>query len=195
MASRSTSKELPANLVLIGGRGSGKSSIARRLLRAEKRFMLFSLDALVRYEAGGLSIPEIVEQRGWTGFRALEREVVMKASAFRGGALLDCGGGVVVELDSRGREVYSETKVRALRRTGKIVYLFREAEYLLGRIEGDPERPSLSSRESFLEIMERRDPWYRKAADYVLDCRDRGKREIANEVLEWFYEETKPRRA
>ena len=38
------------NLVLIGGRGSGKSALSRRILRANKHFTLFSLDALIRYE-------------------------------------------------------------------------------------------------------------------------------------------------
>ncbi len=185
MSSR-TRPELPANLVLIGGRGAGKSSVARRLLRLEKRFVFFSLDSLIRYEAGGRSIPEIVEAEGWTGFRRIEREVVTKVSAFPRAALVDCGGGVVVELDAQGKEIYGKAKVDALRTHGRVVYLRREPEYLLERIAGDPDRPSLSDHDSFLEIMRRREPFYRKAAHYVLECGDRSKREIAEDVLEWF---------
>ena len=53
------------NLVLIGGRGSGKSALARRILWANRTFTLFPLDALIRYEAGGKTIPKIVAEQGW----------------------------------------------------------------------------------------------------------------------------------
>jgi len=179
-------RPLSHNLVLIGGRGCGKSSVARRIARRERRFQLYSLDGLVRYEAGGGAIPELVEERGWEGFRALEREVVRKVSAFRGGALVDCGGGVVVDLDADGREVYSEEKVEALRRHGLVVYLYRDPRALLERVRDDPQRPPLSDSRSFLEIMAQRDPWYRRAADRVLECEELSKREIADRILAWF---------
>ena len=78
MALRTEHSEVVRNLALIGGRGCGKSSIAKRLARTNRNFMLFSLDALVRYEAGGSTIPEIVERDGWLGFRDREFEVVEK---------------------------------------------------------------------------------------------------------------------
>jgi len=179
--------ELRFNLALVGGRGSGKSSITRRILRREKRFMLFSLDDLIRYEEGGRTIPEIVASGGWRHFREVEHEVTRKVSAFEGRALIDCGGGVVVDLDPRGHEVYSVRKVEALKRRGKVVYLQRDVDYLLGRIAGDANRPDLSETRSFVEIMERRDPWYRRAADFVLPCGTMGKREIVDAVLSWYY--------
>lgn len=174
---------LKLNLVLIGGRGSGKSSIARRIYREYGEFEHLSLDTLIRYEAGGAPIPEIVEERGWRGFRELEFDVVQKAAAFEGGALIDCGGGVVVDLDERGDEIFSERKVKALRSTGVIFYLQREAKYLLERIGDDPNRPALSSERGFLEIMKRRDPFYRRAAHFTIECGARKKREIIEEIL------------
>jgi shikimate kinase len=188
VTTRSPHPGLAKNLALIGGRGCGKSSISKRLARTNRNFMLFSLDALIRYECDAKSIPEIVADQGWRGFREREYEVVHRASAFEGGALLDCGGGVVVDLDDEGREVFSERKVAALRRHSLIVHLARDAGYMSTRIEHDPDRPLLSTSESFESIMARREPWYREAADHVIECGNRSKLELARDVLGWFYE-------
>jgi shikimate kinase len=185
---RAEHPEVHQNLALIGGRGCGKSSIAKRLARTNRNFMLFSLDALIRYESGGASIPEIVEREDWVGFREREYAVVQKVSAFESGALIDCGGGVVVDLDDSGQEVFSRRKVDALRRRSLVVYLRRETDYLLDRISSDADRPGLSETSSFHEIMERRDPWYREAADWVLECAGESKAELTERVLSWFYD-------
>lgn len=188
MGERSEHPALGRNLVLIGGRGCGKSSIAKRLARVNRHFMLFSLDALIRYEADAATIPEIVAREGWSGFRARERAVVHRVAAFPGGALIDAGGGVVAELDAQGNERYSAEKVEALRRHGLLVYLHRPLAYLERRIADDADRPTLSS-ESFGELMARREPWYRRAAHHVVDCGERSKGRIAAEILGWFYGE------
>ncbi len=151
--------------------------------------MLFSLDALIRYESAAASIPEIVTHRGWVSFRDLEFEVLTKAAAFSSGALLDCGGGIVVDLDPDGNEILSERKVNALRKHSRVVYLARDVDYLVSRVGSDPDRPSLSDQHDFKTIMARRDPWYREAADVVIDCQDDGKIEIARAVLRWFYQD------
>lgn len=182
----SSHPKLTANLVLIGGRGCGKSSISKRLARCNKHFMLFSLDALVRYEAGAASIPEIVNERGWDGFRELEFDVVEKVARFQSGALIDCGGGVVVDVDETGREIFSERKVEALRRHGRVIYLRRDPHYLAGRVANDPNRPALSDQQSFLEIMARREPWYLRAAHRTVECGTRSKEQITNDILHWF---------
>lgn len=192
MGERIEHPELKKNLVLVGGRGSGKSSLAKRLARTNRHFMLFSLDALIRYEADGATIPEVVAHEGWAGFRARELAVVERVAAIEGGALVDCGGGVVVELDGDGRERYSARKVDALRRHGRVVYLHRSLDYLEEHSD-DEDRPTLSGDEPFREIMKRRDPWYRRAADHVVECGERSKSALAREVLDWFYRDQKLR--
>ena len=193
MSDRVEHPELKKNLVLVGGRGSGKSSLAKRLARTNRRFMLFSLDALIRYEADGANIPEIVAREGWAGFRARELAVVEKVAAIEGGALIDCGGGIVVELDREGRERYSARKVDALKRHGRIVYLHRALDYLEERAEDAENRPALSGADSFRQIMKRREPWYQRAADHVVECGERSKSSLAREILDWFYRDQKLR--
>ena len=190
MSARVPHPEITHNLVLVGGRGSGKSSIGKRLARLNRNFMPFSLDDLIRYEAAGRSIPEIVDAEGWVGFREREYAVVHKLSAFDRGALIDCGGGVVVDLDDSGEEIYSERKVELLREHGLVVYLHRDSHYLFERISGDPNRPLLSGKKSFREIMKRRHRWYREAADFEVDCADLTKDEITSLILAWFYDRT-----
>lgn len=189
LPARNVHPELSRNLALIGARGCGKSSISKRLARRNRNFMLFSLDALVRYERGGITIAEIVEKEGWNGFRNLEYEVVRRVASFEGGALIDCGGGVVADVDGEGREICSERKIEALKRNSLVVYLTRDIEYLRTRVEDDTTRPALSPSEGFVEIMERREPWYRRAANQVIACDDLTKPEIADSVLRWYYDQ------
>ncbi len=186
MGGREAHPEILENLVLIGGRGCGKSSVAKRLARRNRNFILFSMDAMIQYESEGQPIPDIVASRGWRHFREVEFAVVERLSAFTSGALVDCGGGVVVDLDEDGEEVLSQRKIDLLRRHGRVVYLQRDPEYLMARIEADANRPALSDTRSFLELMERRDPWYRAAADRVLVCESLRKSEIADDILDWF---------
>ena len=65
-------------------------------------------------------------------------------AAFDGWTLIDAGGGVVVDLDDKGKEYYSERKVAALTRGG------------LGKVVGPgrycPPRHPPHFRPSFLEL-------------------------------------------
>ena len=75
-----------------------------------------------------------------------------------------------MDLDEEtGEEIYSERKVNALKETAMIVYIKRDTDYLASKIAGDSNRPTLSETNSFKEIMERRGPWYERAADLILD--------------------------
>ena len=52
----------------------------------------------------------------------------------------------------------------ALKASGLVVYIKRDVDYLIKRIAGDSNRPNLNASKSFMEIMERREPFYLKAA-------------------------------
>lgn len=206
----------PPALVLIGGRGCGKSALCRSIAAADPRFTLHSLDDMIVRDAGA-AIPAIVDERGWHHFRDLEFEACETAARLAADAthhedwtLIDAGGGVIVDLDAAGNEIFSKRKIDALRggrareadaarrrRRNVIVYIKRDVSYLLNRTSGDANRPSLSETHSFATVMRRREPWYFDAADYVVDATGgavesavKKKREIKEEVLEYFYAET-----
>ncbi len=81
------------NIVLIGYRGTGKSTVAECLASA-RGWPRASLDEEI-VKRSGMSIPEIVERMGWDHFRDLESGVV-KDFAAKEGWILDTGGGVIL---------------------------------------------------------------------------------------------------
>lgn len=167
------------NIVLIGMRGVGKTNIARRLAFQLKRPVM-STDVLVEYERG-CPIPQFVEEHGWPAFRDAELEVVRKLAPMDG-LIIDAGGGIVVDLDQEGTEVYSTRKVELLRRKGEIVFLAGDVERLARKVQGDPSRPLLDSRRSAGELMRARLPFYEAAADWTVDVEGRDRAGIAGDI-------------
>ncbi|MBF0614216.1 MAG: shikimate kinase [Magnetococcales bacterium] len=157
------------NIVLIGPRGVGKSSVARALSRL-CRWPVCSTDLLISYDNRGSSIPDIVHSArdGWRHFRDLEYAVVVKVARLER-VIIDAGGGVVVDLDAEGAEIYSERKMKVLQACGFVVYLTGDPARLAARVALDPNRPALSAHHSEEAVMRRRDPFYRRAAHLVID--------------------------
>lgn len=170
------------NIAIIGMRGCGKSNISRRLSVLSKR-PVFSTDALISYEHQGQEIATILanHQGDWRVFRDLEYQVVKKCTALDG-LILDTGGGVVVDLDKNGEEIYSERKVALLKQSGKVIWLRGEIATLLEKLTPSGHRPTLSSRQSDREIMERRQPFYQSAADWIVDIDGKSRKKIAKEI-------------
>ena len=152
-------------IALIGYRGSGKTSVGRRL--AERRgFAFVDADAeLVR--RAGRSIRDIFEQQGEGAFRDLESAVlddVLKLPA----AILSLGGGVILREANRKRLIES-----GLAR----VYLRADAQTLHDRIHADPataaNRPALTHLgggvEEIQTLLAAREPLYREVATHELD--------------------------
>src|SRR5207244_12481636 len=80
------------NIVLVGYRGAGKSSVAT-ILAQRLSWLLISTDAEIVKKAG-LSVPEIIQKRGWDYFRDVESKICQRAGK-KDRTIIDTGGGVV----------------------------------------------------------------------------------------------------
>ncbi len=149
------------NIILIGYRGTGKSSISRLLSRRLQRKAISS-DKMIVMQAGK-SIPEIVKEVGWPGFRQIESEVIKSISSSTQNGIIDCGGGVPLD----------DQNMIELKKTGKCILLTAEIETIIKRIRQDPNRPRLLEGLTFEEeqkkILADREEKYQNAADLICD--------------------------
>ena len=166
------------NLVLIGYRGTGKSTVAK-LLAAQLGMEVVSLDAEIVRQAGR-SIPEIVAAHGWPHFRDLESEVTKRVAA-RDHVIIDAGGGVILRPQN----------VEHLRRGGTLFWLRAAVPVIVARIEGGTERPPLTAGKSFTEEVEEvlleRTPLYAAAAHHHIDTDARSPEQVAAEVARLYH--------
>ncbi|MDE3036181.1 MAG: shikimate kinase [Nitrospirota bacterium] len=162
------------NIVLIGYRGTGKSSVGKVLAERLGR-RLISTDAEVVRRAG-LSIPEIVTQSGWDHFRDLESEVCQDLAG-QDGLIIDTGGGAVLRPQNVAR----------LKTNGTLFWLTADVATIAARIGGDSQRPSLTGSKSFLEeiddVLRERTPIYAAAADHVVATDGRSLADVVATIL------------
>lgn len=173
------------NIALIGARGAGKSRLSRKLGKSSGR-TVFSTDTLISYEANGMSIPELVKREGWAGFREREFNILKTLSKMEG-IILDCGGGILIEVPddtSSGLERFSERKAALLHSCASVIYIKRNTDWLLKKVSGDPNRPDLTG--PYLELLERRLPYYEKAADCIIDLDILSTEDAINKIAEIY---------
>jgi shikimate kinase len=170
------------NLVLIGYRCTGKSTVGR-LLAGNLGWPLVDTDTLIQQRAGK-SIKDIVAAGGWPEFRRLERETIADVAA-ADRQVISAGGGAILD----------EANRRALRAGGRVVLLTAAPEIIWRRMKADPktmaERPSLTNSGGIAEVrnvLAEREAAYLAACHYAVPT-DRGSPdEAAARILEWFKE-------
>lgn len=162
------------NVVLIGYRGTGKSTVGKVVASRLGRNVV-STDAEVIKRAGR-SVPDIVAQDGWEHFRDLESQVCREL-AERDGLVIDTGGGAILRQEN----------VERLKRNGVLFWLTASVETIVRRIGHDNQRPSLTGTKSFVdeveEVLRERMPKYQAAADHVIPTDGRSIVQIADEIL------------
>jgi shikimate kinase len=162
------------NVVLIGYRGTGKSTVGK-IVAARLGRELLSADAEVAKSAGQ-TIPQIVEQHGWEYFRDLETKICQDLAG-KDGLVIDTGGGVILRPQN----------VEVLKRTGRLFWLTASVETIAKRIGSDVQRPSLTGTKSFVDeiqdVLRERLPKYQAAADHVIETEGKSVTQVADEVL------------
>lgn len=168
------SEYIEKNIVLIGMRGSGKSTVAKILAEKLKKEYL-ELDKLIA-EKARLTIPEMVEKYGWTFFRDKEAEIANKVS-FENNKIISTGGGVILRQEN----------IDVLKKNGVFVFLNASIKTLIKRIGNYSKRPSLTNKKALEEelglILKQRNKLYCKTADEIIETDDLTSGQVAEEII------------
>ncbi|MEW6744276.1 MAG: shikimate kinase [Planctomycetota bacterium] len=161
------------NLILIGYRGAGKSTIAQELgLRLA--LPVVTMDAEIERRAGQ-PIPALVAAHGWPHFRKLEADLAVELAG-RDGLIVDAGGGLVTQPEP----------MAALRRSGLVFWLTAGVPTLVERLQSSTNRPSLTSRDfrdEVAEVLAARAPLYAAAAHFKISTELRSVAACCDEIV------------
>jgi shikimate kinase len=125
------------NVVLIGYRATGKSTVGR-ILSAKLKIAFSDTDVMVE-KSMAMPIKEIVALHGWDFFRAKEKETI-KTPAQKGDCVIATGGGVVL----------AQENVDLLKQAGVIIWLNAPLQDIVDRLNRDAQgaatRPQFTDR-------------------------------------------------
>jgi shikimate kinase len=168
------------NLILVGGRGSGKSTVGP-LIAGRLGWQFVDLDAWIVKEAGQ-SIRDIFATEGEEGFRRREREACQQLKK-RCNFIIALGGGSLLAPENRA----------LMKRLGKIIWLRAPAAVLWARINRDPHttqsRPNLTAEGGLGELeatLAQREPQYRAAAHHIVDTMTAKPEAVAEAIQLWY---------
>jgi shikimate kinase len=175
-------RQTPANVILIGFMGTGKSTVARELARL-LGFALIDTDAKIVARAGK-PISKIFADDGEDVFRGIEAQVLGGLAGCEK-SVISTGGGVVTRPEN----------VESLHAAGRVVWLDAGVDVIMDRVSGNTDRPLLQTadpRATVEALLAERRPLYQSAADEWVDTEELSSAEIAYGLAEsarvWFGE-------
>ncbi len=163
------------NLLLIGLRGAGKSTVARHLA-GTLGFTLVDTDEEIERLAGK-SIPEIFATEGEAHFRLLEAVTLLRFG-HACGCVIAVGSGALTIPEN----------VPTIEALGFVVWLEVDPKTALSRIRGS-DRPRLTSRplaEEIEALAREREPSYEEAADAIVVTSHASPEKIATKIVQAY---------
>lgn len=168
------------NLILVGYRGCGKTTVGEILAR-KMGWQFVDLDDLVARKAGK-TIAEIFATEGEEGFRRREREACEQLRKSKN-QVIALGGGTLMDPEARA----------LIKRVGKVVWLRAPAAVLWSRISKDASsaanRPNLTAEGGLPEVeklLMQREPIYQSAAVHIVESVTDTPEMIAEAIEMWF---------
>jgi shikimate kinase len=165
------------NVYLTGYRCTGKTTIAALLAEHLKWTSVDADDMLV--EDAGSPVSDIVAEKGWDVFRAMEKATLERISRMDG-VVVSTGGGVILNDDN----------VTCMKKTGIVIWLKATPETIHNRMTGDgkteEQRPSLTNKGVYDEIedvLNQRTPLYEQAMDFSVETDNKDITEIRDIII------------
>lgn len=163
----------PANLILIGMPGAGKSTIGALLAQALHADFL-DTDLLLEAREGR-SLQQIVDQDGGLGLQAAEARLILSLAGAR--QVIATGGSVV----------YSPPAMEHLQSLGSIIFLHLPLAELRTRLHnldtrGLVRRPGQSLAALYAERL----PLYRRYAHLTINCQGLAPEQVVGLILQAF---------
>lgn len=146
------------NIVLCGFMGCGKSTVGRNIARKTGKNFL-DMDSYIENKAG-MTVSQIFEKYGESGFRNMEHEACRELSEMNG-LIIASGGGAFT----------FERNVGVFKNKDVIVLLDVPLDTIKYRLRNDKSRPLLQKpdRDKVMqELYDKRLPLYKNAADIVV---------------------------
>ncbi len=163
------------NLVLIGYRGTGKTTLSDQL-HFQLDMPVYHMDEILE-ERLEQKIVDYVKQSGWDCFREEERLLVEELTDLDN-IIIDAGGGVIIRDDN----------IHDLRCNGFVVWLQAPIEAIAKRIRNDNNRPSLTGSQSHVDeikaVITERLPRYQEAAHFIIDTEQYSFDDCAQQIIE-----------
>lgn len=162
------------NIFLIGGMGSGKTTVGKYLAQ-QLHHPFYDADEEIELRSG-VEISWIFDVEGEAGFREREKQIIEELTKLSP-IVLATGGGAVLKPENR----------QCLASRGTVIYLETSVDALVQRTLKDKKRPLLrdvnTRREKLASLLAERIDLYRSLADYTFSTDERTARSVCEEIL------------